>query len=75
MPASSLHSKLGPASEARKEKLAPVAFVSAGGALVIVVSAGTVSTVHVRVAGDASVLPAWSTPRTSNVYVPSARDE
>src|SRR3954451_25429571 len=38
-----------------------------------VVSAGVVSTVHVRVAGEASVLPAPSVARTSNLCDPSAR--
>src|SRR3954471_9451804 len=40
-----------------------------------VVSTGVVTTVHVRVAGEASVLPAPSVARTSNVWEPSARPE
>src|SRR3954452_2454009 len=40
-----------------------------------VVSSGVVSIVHVRVAGEASVLPAPSVARTLNVCEPSARPE
>ncbi len=40
---------------------------------VIVVFGTDVSTVHVRVAGDASMLPATSTALTANVCAPSAR--
>ncbi len=39
----------------------------------MVVSGGAVSTVQVRVAGEASVLPAWSIARTAKVWLPSAR--
>jgi hypothetical protein len=40
----------------------------------IVVSGIVVSVVHVYVAGDASVFPAWSVARTSKVWLPSASD-
>ena len=45
------------------------------GPLVIEVSGAVVSTVHVRVAGVASTLPAASLARTENVCDPSARPE
>ena len=71
-PPSSRHSKPGPASEARNEKLAFAEFDATGGAEVTVVFAGVVSTVKRNEAGVASTLPATSIARTSNVYVFSA---
>ena len=48
---------------------AVVALVTPAGPPVIVVSGAIVSTVNVRVAGVASVLPEWLA-RTENVYGP-----
>jgi hypothetical protein len=72
-PPSSLHSKVEPPSFALKEKLGAVAFDGSLGEASIAVSGGVVSTVHVKVEGVASVLPAASVARTSNVCDPSAR--
>ena len=47
-------------------------FVVPVGPPVMVVSGATVSTVNVRVAGEASTLLAPSVARTENVYVPLA---
>ena len=67
---SSLHSS-NPASVAENEKLAaPEATVPAGPDA-IDVSGGVASTVHVRVAGDGSRLPATSVARTDHVCDPS----
>jgi hypothetical protein len=49
-----------------------LATVSIGPSVIVVLGA-TLSTVHVRVAGDASVLPAASVARTANVCGPCAR--
>ena len=46
---------------------------SAGGLEVIVVRGGPVSTIHVAVAGDGSMLPASSLAATETVCGPSAR--
>ena len=64
---SSLHSKLEPASVEVKLKLAEVEFVGSEGPTVIVVSGAVRSTVHGWLAGVASVFPAGSVARTSNV--------
>ena len=71
--ASSEHSNVEPASVAEKAKVALVLCVVAGGADVIVVFGGAVSTVQERVAGVGSVLPAGSVARTAKVWAPSAR--
>ena len=70
------HSKVEAASLEEKLKLAVVAAVEPEGPAVIAVSGGVVSgvlTVHVREAAVASVFPAKSLARTSNVCVPGAR--
>jgi hypothetical protein len=54
------------------EKLAPVALVGSLGWAVIEVFGAAVSTVQVKDAGDASVLPAASVARTSKVCEASA---
>jgi hypothetical protein len=61
------HSKLEPVSPALKVKVAAVSAVSASGPVSIAVSGAAVSTVQVRLAGEASVLPAASVARTSKV--------
>ena len=58
-----------------KVKLAAALLVSAGGPESIEVVGAVVSTVQVEVAGVASMLPAWSTARTSNLWEPSASEE
>ncbi len=70
---SRLHSKLEPASVDVKLKLAEVEFVAAGGADVIVVSGAVRSTVHVWLAGVASVFPAGSVARTWKVWLPAVK--
>ena len=62
-----------PASVEVKENVGVLSLVGPEGPAVIVVSGGVVSTVNDRLAGDASVLPAASVARTSNVCAPSAR--
>ena len=70
-----------PALEARarlvevKLKLGAVEFVGSEGPAVIVVSGAVRSIVHVWLAGVASVLPAGSVARTSNVWLPPASPE
>ena len=71
-PPSIRQSKLEPPT-AEKSKLAPWLFVGLVGALSICVSGATVSTVQVKLAGEASVLPAASVARTWKVCEPSAR--
>jgi hypothetical protein len=78
-PESSLHWKVEPLSVALKPRLALVEVVVAGGLEVIVVlgavvSPGgtTASTVQLRVAGVASVLPAVSVALTEKVCEPTA---
>ena len=70
LPASSLHSKLEPASVEAKPKLAEVLVVEAGGPLPIEVSGGVVSgggvIVQIWEAGVGSGLPAASRARTEN---------
>ena len=68
---SSLHSNVAPASEVNVNDWF-VAVVVPLGPPVIVVSGAAVSTVNVRVAGDASGVPRLSVARTENVYAPSA---
>ena len=75
-PASSLHSKLE-ASVEENSKLATFEVIVPEGPEVIDVSGGvvsttTASTVHVRVAGDGSTLPAASFALTENVCAPDA---
>ncbi|MFP2964290.1 hypothetical protein ACLEPN_42955 [Myxococcus sp. 1LA] len=55
-----------------KSNVAVVAFVTAAGPLTMVVSGAVASTVHVRVAGVGSTLPAASTARTARVCSPSS---
>ena len=69
-----------PVSDAVKVKLAlPLVAVPEGPPLMVVsgavVSGGGTATVHVRVAGDPSVLPAASVARTSKVCEPFASPE
>jgi hypothetical protein len=71
-PASSAHSNVASASEV-KEKLALLELVLASGPPTIDVSGAAESTIHVKEAGLASVLPAASVARTWNVREPSAR--
>src|SRR5438128_10472786 len=61
---SSLHSKVLPALVAVKLKLALVLFVTRRSSDLIVVSGAVVSMVQVKLAGDASTLPAVSIART-----------
>jgi hypothetical protein len=63
-----------PGSAPEKEKLAAVLLVSAGGLESIVVLGAMVSTLQLKVAEVASVLPAWSIARTSKVWEPSASE-
>ena len=56
-----------------KEKLAAALLVKALGLAVIWVPGATVSTVQVKVAGEASALAAASIARTSKVWAPSER--
>ena len=64
---SSAHWNVEPASVAVKVKVALVLLTEPVGPAVMVVSGATVSTVHVREAGEASVLPAASVARTWKV--------
>jgi hypothetical protein len=73
-PASSLHSKV-PASLESKPKLGPVSFEGSLGLAVMEVLGAVRSIVQVCVAGVASVLPAASVARTSNVCEPALRPE
>jgi hypothetical protein len=78
---SSRHSNVEPVSDEEKVKLAlPVVTMPEGPSLIAVSGAvvsggGGTATVHVRVAGEASVLPAASVARTSNVCEPLASPE
>lgn len=72
---SRLHWNVEPASLELKLKLAEVELVTAGGADVIVVSGGAVSTVQAWLAGVASVFPAGSVARTWSEWLPSTRPE
>jgi hypothetical protein len=75
---SSWHSKLEPASLEEKLKLAAVEEVVPDGPEVIevwgAVVSGAASTVQVRLAGVASVLPAASVARAEKVCVPAAKE-
>jgi hypothetical protein len=70
---SRLHWKLEPPSVEVKLKLGAAEFVGFAGPDVIVVFGAAVSTVHVWLAGVASVFPAGSVERTWNVWLPSAK--
>ena len=72
-PPSSWHSKVEPPSEELKEKLGAVTFDGSLGWAVIVVFGAAVSIVQVKLAGDASVLPAASVARTWKVCEPWLR--
>ncbi len=72
-PPSSWHSKVEPPSVEVNEKLGPVSFDGSLGCAVIVVSGAAASTVQVKLAGVASVLPAASVARTSKVCDASVR--
>jgi hypothetical protein len=72
-PPSSRHSNVEPPWVALKEKLAFAEPLGSLGCAVIVVSGAVVSIVQVKLAGEASVLPAVSVARTSKVCEPSAR--
>ena len=58
---------------AAKLKLALLLVLMAGGAAVMVVSGGVVSTVQVKLAGVGSALPAASVARTWKLWLPSAK--
>ena len=70
-----MHSKVLPASEAVKLKLALALLLGLAGELVRVVSGAVKSTVHVKLAGEGSTLPAPSVARTWKVWLPAARPE
>ena len=74
-PPSSLHSKVEPDSDEVKVNVAVLDERGAPGPLVIEVFGAVLSTVHVRVAGVASTLPAASLARTEKVCEPLARPE
>ena len=65
-----MHSKVLPASEVVKLKLAAALFVTVGGELVRVVSGAVRSMVHVKLAGEGSTLLAPSIARAWNVWLP-----
>src|SRR5918999_1530883 len=69
---SSEHSKVAPAS-AEKLMIAEVLFVAPDGPASIVVTGAAVSTVHVRLAGVPSMLPASSMACTQKVCEPTER--
>ena len=73
LPAPSLHSNVEPDSLEVKLNVADVEFVGSAGAEPIVVFGAVVSIVQVSAAGEASRLPAGSTARTWNVWLPSVR--
>ena len=73
-PASSLQAKVLPLSVAVKLKLALVLVVTAAGLAVIVLSGAVASRmIQVKLAGDASVLPAASMARTWKLWLPTAK--
>ncbi len=72
---SRLHWNVEPASLEVKLKLGPVTFEGLAGADVIVVCGAVRSTVHVLLAGVASVFPAGSVARTWNEWLPAASPE
>src|SRR5947208_4304862 len=65
------HSKVEPGSLELKVNVGVASLSSAGGAESIVVFGAVRSTVQVRLAGVASVLPAGSVARTSKVWLPA----
>ncbi len=71
LPASTRHSNVEPGSDELKANAGVVSFEGADGPLSIVVFGAVRSIVHVKLAGDASVLPAASVARTTNACVPS----
>src|SRR5947207_1256593 len=71
LPASTRHAKVELGSLELKANVGVASLSSAGGAEPIVVFGAVRSTVHVRLAGVASVLPAGSVARTSKVWLPS----
>src|SRR6266545_4369716 len=73
LPPSRRHSNVDPGSPALKVKVGVVSFEGLEGLESIVVSGAVRSTVQVWLAGDPSVLPAWSVARTSKVWLPSVR--
>jgi hypothetical protein len=67
-PASSLQSKVLPASVDVYENVAVLLLVATGGAFVMVVSGAVVSAItQLHVAGEASALPAASTAKTEKL--------
>ena len=70
-PPSSLHSNEEPTSDENWNDAEPEATVPDGPVAASDVSGAVVSTVHVRVGGDASVLPRPSLARTEKVCGPS----
>jgi len=73
LPPSTRHSKVEPLSEELKVKTGVVLPEGLAGLESMVVFGAVRSTVQVSLAGEASVLPAASIARTSNVWLPSAR--
>src|SRR5204863_9610939 len=71
LPASTRHSKVEPGSLELNANVGVASLSSAGGAESIVVFGAVRSTVHVRLAGVASVFPAESVARTSKVWLPA----
>src|SRR2546422_10970569 len=67
------HSKVVPLSEDLKVKLGVVSFEGSAGLVSMVVFGAVRSTVQVWLAGEPSVLPAWSVARTSKVWLPALR--
>ena len=72
-PPSSWHSNVEPPSLELKVKSGLPELLGSFGWAVIVVFGAVVSTVQVKLAGVASVLPAASVARTSKVWEPSLR--
>ncbi len=68
------HSNVEPASEDENVNCGDAFVIVPVGPESIVVFGAVASTVNVRVAGDASTLPAASVARTLNVYAPSASE-
>ena len=74
-PPSRRHWNLAPPSEDEKPKVADFEPVDAFGPDVIVVLGATVSTLHVRCAGEWSRVPLASFARTRKVCLPCGREE
>src|SRR6266852_314711 len=72
-PPSIRHSNVDPDSLELNVKVGVVSLEGLPGLESIVVSGGPVSTIQLWLAGEASVLPAWSVARTSKVWLPSPR--